>query len=98
MDGRNDGPQGGWVSVAAASLQPTIDRLLEGNPRPRVLEAGGGGRTHIQLPRGSHVVGLDTSLSQLERNPGEVASSLPIGGVRMEGGTVGCENAHTRPL
>lgn len=53
---------------AIAQLQGVIDRLLPAQPRLRVLEAGCGSASHLTLPASRHVVGIDISAKQLERN------------------------------
>lgn len=42
-------------------------------PAPRVLEAGCGARSHVDLPLGARVVGVDRSRAQLRRNDGIAA-------------------------
>jgi len=43
------------------------------DPLPCVLEAGCGARSHVELPSGARVVGLDRSRTQLRRNAGIAA-------------------------
>jgi SAM-dependent methyltransferase len=49
-------------------FQPVLDRFLTEVAEPRVLEAGCGSATHVSLPPTAHLVGLDLSPEQLERN------------------------------
>jgi SAM-dependent methyltransferase len=51
-----------------SEVQSAVDRLLAGRPALRVLEAGCGSATHLRLPPGSRVVGIDVSAKQLDRN------------------------------
>lgn len=53
---------------AIARLQGVVDGLLRGKTGLRVLEAGCGSASHITLPAPRHVVGIDISARQLERN------------------------------
>jgi 2-polyprenyl-3-methyl-5-hydroxy-6-metoxy-1,4-benzoquinol methylase len=53
---------------ANGSVQAIVDRMMgEGKPL-RVLEAGCGSRSHIQLGRNTQIVGIDLSEEMLERN------------------------------
>jgi SAM-dependent methyltransferase len=49
-------------------VQRVVDRLLAGKDRPRVLEAGCGSLTRVQLPAGRTLVGIDIEQRQLDRN------------------------------
>lgn len=53
---------------AIAGLQGIVDGLLRGKTPLRVLEAGCGSAGHLRLPAPRHVVGIDISAKQLERN------------------------------
>ncbi len=48
--------------------QTVIDRILPEKPVLSVLEAGCGSYCYVTLPKGSHLVGIDISARQLERN------------------------------
>lgn len=52
----------------AAQLQSVVDKLLFNVKEARVLEAGCGSLSRLQLPEGAHVVGIDISELQLARN------------------------------
>jgi SAM-dependent methyltransferase len=49
-------------------LQQVIDKLLDSRKNLKVLEAGCGSATEIQLPENAYFVGIDISQKQLERN------------------------------
>ncbi|NER20875.1 MAG: methyltransferase domain-containing protein [Symploca sp. SIO1C2] len=49
-------------------LQKVVDKLLTNPRKLRVLEAGCGSATEINLPQDAHFVGVDISAKQLERN------------------------------
>lgn len=49
-------------------VQDAVDRLLAGKGQPRVLEAGCGSLTRVQLPADRKLVGIDISQRQLDRN------------------------------
>jgi len=49
-------------------LQRALDALLPPRPRLRVLEAGCGSLTMLRLPPDAHVIGIDISRRQLDRN------------------------------
>ena len=49
-------------------LQASVAEWLSENPTPRVLDAGCGGRMHLNLGADAYVVGIDVSAEQLERN------------------------------
>ncbi len=51
-------------------LQETVDSVLLGKPRPRVLEAGCGSLSHVRFPADTQLVGIDISQGQLDRNKG----------------------------
>jgi SAM-dependent methyltransferase len=50
-------------------LQSALDGLLSGRRDLKVLEAGCGSITRIDLPERAHIVGIDISSEQLARNP-----------------------------
>lgn len=54
---------------AIAALEGVIARAFPDGVPLRVLEAGCGSATHLRLPSGSRVTGLDVSRHQLDRNP-----------------------------
>lgn len=49
-------------------IQEAVDDLLSGVPYPRILDAGCGGAEHVRFKPGSHIVGMDISQEQLDRN------------------------------
>jgi SAM-dependent methyltransferase len=49
-------------------VQRAVDRLLAGKDRPRVLEAGCGSQSRVQLPARRTLVGIDIEQRQLDRN------------------------------
>lgn len=49
-------------------VQQAVDRLLAEKDRPRVLEAGCGSMSRVQLPAGRTLVGIDVEQRQLDRN------------------------------
>jgi 2-polyprenyl-3-methyl-5-hydroxy-6-metoxy-1,4-benzoquinol methylase len=49
-------------------VQQVVDRLLAGKDNPRVLEAGCGSLSRIDLPQGRTLVGIDIEQRQLDRN------------------------------
>ena len=51
-----------------AQLQAVLDELLHGRDQLRVLEAGCGSTSHVRLPEGATLVGIDISEKQLARN------------------------------
>ena len=51
-----------------AQLQAVLDELLQGRDQLRVLEAGCGSTSHLRLPAGATLVGIDISEKQLARN------------------------------
>jgi SAM-dependent methyltransferase len=53
---------------AVASMQDLATRLLAGRTSLRALEAGAGKRTRLDLPPGTHVVGVDTDRAALALN------------------------------
>lgn len=56
------------MNEANARLQEVVDGLLAGRRDLRVLEAGCGSTSHLKMPPGSRVVGIDISEAQLRRN------------------------------
>jgi SAM-dependent methyltransferase len=52
-----------------ARLQSVIDGITAGATDWRVLEAGCGARTRIRFGTRQHLIGIDISASQLDRNP-----------------------------
>jgi SAM-dependent methyltransferase len=56
------------MTEGIAGLQNLIDELMAGKKAPRILEAGCGALTHVNLPDDAYVVGIDISSDQLERN------------------------------
>lgn len=52
-----------------AQLQALLDERLRGRAGLRVLEAGCGSTSHVRLPPGTTLVGIDISQQQLDRNP-----------------------------
>ena len=57
------------MTEAVEQLQSTLDRLLKDKDVVRVLEAGCGSATHINISCDAHLIGIDISEKQLERNP-----------------------------
>src|SRR5690242_13199146 len=55
-------------SAPVRKLQAAVARALEGRAGLRVLEAGCGSSTHIDLGAASYVAGIDISAQQLARN------------------------------
>jgi SAM-dependent methyltransferase len=53
---------------AQRAVQVVVDAVLRARPRPRVLEAGAGKRTRLQVPDSAHVVGVDTDAVAIQRN------------------------------
>lgn len=53
---------------ALRTTHDVLSRELPNDRPVRVLEAGGGSTTHIRLDRPAHIVALDISPEQLERN------------------------------
>jgi SAM-dependent methyltransferase len=51
-------------------VQQIIDTVLSGRRCPVVLEAGCGSLSHVRFPADAHVVGIDISQDQLDRNQG----------------------------
>jgi SAM-dependent methyltransferase len=49
-------------------VDAVVARLLAGVPRPRVLEAGCGSSSRVDLPAGRRLVGIDISQRQLDNN------------------------------
>ncbi len=49
-------------------VQAIVDAMLDESKPLRVLEAGCGSRSHIQLSRNTQIVGIDVSEEMLERN------------------------------
>jgi SAM-dependent methyltransferase len=49
-------------------LQATVDRLLAEKGPIRVLEAGCGSMRNVRFPESAHIVGIDISQGQLDRN------------------------------
>lgn len=49
-------------------VQQAVDQLLSGKDRPRVLEAGCGSLSRVQLPAQRTLVGVDIEQRQLDRN------------------------------
>lgn len=58
---------GTWESMLV-ELQQTVDRLRGGREGLRVLEAGCGSSSHFDPGPGAHLLGVDISEKQLERN------------------------------
>jgi SAM-dependent methyltransferase len=59
----------GRADQHVAQLQSAIDGITAGAENWRVLEAGCGSRTRIRYDSRQHLVGIDISALQLERNP-----------------------------
>ncbi|MGP1397039.1 MAG: class I SAM-dependent methyltransferase [Inquilinaceae bacterium] len=59
---------GGQALEPRAELQRVVHRLLGRTGDLRVLEAGCGSSSHIILPADAHMVGIDISPEQLEKN------------------------------
>jgi SAM-dependent methyltransferase len=60
-----------WYPSAAdaqRAVQRAVDAALAGHPRPRVLEAGAGKRTRLDVPDHAYVVGVDTDDTAIARN------------------------------
>jgi SAM-dependent methyltransferase len=51
-----------------ARAQALVSSALATRPRPRVVEAGCGARSHLTYPAGAQVIGIDILRSQLQRN------------------------------
>jgi len=51
-------------------IQQVVDSALAGKESPVVLEAGCGSLSHVKFAAGAHIVGIDISAGQLERNTG----------------------------
>ena len=51
-------------------LHSVLEPLMQGKKPLKVLEAGCGSRTQIQLPPDAYIVGVDISEEQLEKNTG----------------------------
>ena len=49
-------------------LQDVLARRLQGGANPRILEAGCGSASHVRLPEGARLTGIDISQKQLDRN------------------------------
>ncbi|MCB0862234.1 MAG: class I SAM-dependent methyltransferase [Solirubrobacterales bacterium] len=49
-------------------LQAVVDQHLEGRDALRILEAGCGSASHLRFGPGAHLVGIDISERQLDRN------------------------------
>jgi 2-polyprenyl-3-methyl-5-hydroxy-6-metoxy-1,4-benzoquinol methylase len=60
LQGRRGDPQ--------SRVQQAVDLILNGKQNPRVMEAGCGSLSRVQLPQGRHLVGIDISQRQLDRN------------------------------
>jgi 2-polyprenyl-3-methyl-5-hydroxy-6-metoxy-1,4-benzoquinol methylase len=60
MQGRHGDPR--------PRVQQVVDGLLAGNKKPRVLEAGCGSLSRIELPPGRRITGIDIEQRQLDRN------------------------------
>lgn len=50
-------------------LQSVVDRLLSNKETIKVLEAGCGSLSRISIKQSAHIVGIDISEKQLQRNP-----------------------------
>jgi SAM-dependent methyltransferase len=61
-------PLFGTPQQVVASMQDLATRLLAGRPNLRALEAGAGKRTRLNLPTGTHIVGVDADPVALARN------------------------------
>ncbi len=62
-----DVPKGEMVDVDAP-VQALVDKKIAEGRQMRVLEAGAGSRSHIQVGDNSYIVGIDISQEQLDRN------------------------------
>lgn len=49
-------------------IQQIVDSVFSGKRSPVILEAGCGSLSHVQFPPDAHIVGIDISRGQLERN------------------------------
>src|SRR3990172_9070263 len=56
------------MSEANRKAQAVVDRLLRGQERIAALEAGCGSASHLRLPLGAIITGIDISEKQLARN------------------------------
>lgn len=56
------------MANAKQELQTELDRYFEAEPSPVVLEAGCGSGSNITIPADSHVVGIDISQVELDKN------------------------------
>lgn len=63
-----------------AKLQAVVDALLEGRGAIRVLEAGCGSSSYLRWGPNAHLVGIDISARQLERN--DVISEKILGDIQ----------------
>lgn len=67
---RQDGRKGSPVTDELEKLHRVLDPLMRGKKNLKVLEAGCGSRTPIQLPPDAYIVGVDISEEQLRKNAG----------------------------
>lgn len=51
-----------------ARVDAVVARLLAGKARPRILEAGCGSSSRVELPADRHLVGIDIAQRQLDNN------------------------------
>lgn len=58
----------GDEQTAVVALQAALDGLLRRRSELQVLEAGCGSASHVRVPSGAHVVGIDISPEQLAAN------------------------------
>lgn len=56
-------------SIEIVKLQSVLDRALAARDCIKVLEAGCGSNSHVELGPNTYVVGIDISEKQLQRNP-----------------------------
>jgi 2-polyprenyl-3-methyl-5-hydroxy-6-metoxy-1,4-benzoquinol methylase len=56
------------ITSANQKAQAVVDRLLAGRRAIEVLEAGCGSTSHLRVPSGANVTGIDISETQLARN------------------------------
>jgi 2-polyprenyl-3-methyl-5-hydroxy-6-metoxy-1,4-benzoquinol methylase len=56
------------MSGERETIQQIVDSVFSGKGAPVVLEAGCGSLSHVRFPPDAHIVGIDISAGQLERN------------------------------
>lgn len=61
-------PQTTTFTIVDDQVQALVDEIVGAGRSIKVLEAGCGSRSHIRLAKNAHLVGIDISAEQLERN------------------------------